>query len=144
MVRSCISALGCRNKADLTSLISPIKMPRKTRPYQSYSRDKKTRVSLFSDARQNAYCDRVGATCIVRESSSTPPRPTRPRRQAGSHWRKPRHKGLPDAPAEPCVKTLVQRQCYHPHAPSLGFMVTFVSWGYRRRFALIPCTFGYV
>lgn len=50
-------------------------------------------------------------SCVHRARVLKHPAPTR--RQAGSH------RGLPDAPVEPCVKTLGQRQRYHPRAPSL-------------------------
>lgn len=99
----------CRNEADPTGLGALLEMPRKSPHYQPCNRgSKRTRRCSPTHDRMRAVLEgELRAPCASPQAS----RPTR--RQAGSH------RGLPDAPVEPCVKTLGQRQRYHPRAPSL-------------------------
>lgn len=109
MVKRCVSAPGvatkqiqpasepflrCRARAHIINLA--IGASRRTR-----------RCSPTHDRMRAVLEGELRAPCASPQAS----RPTR--RQAGSH------RGLPDAPVEPCVKTLGQRQRYHPRAPSL-------------------------
>lgn len=99
----------CRNEADPTGLGALLEMPRKSPHYQPCNRGSKRTRRCSPTHDRSVLCSR--GSCVHRARVLKHPAPTR--RQAGSH------RGLPDAPVEPCVKTLGQRQRYHPRAPSL-------------------------
>lgn len=109
MVKRCVSAPGVATK-QIQPASEPFLRCRARAHISNLAIGASTRTRRCSPTHdRSVLCSR--GSCVHRARVLKHPAPTR--RQAGSH------RGLPDAPVEPCVKTLGQRQRYQPRAPSL-------------------------